>query len=269
MQLPIGADSSFSGLIDIIEEKAFRFEGAKGENIIEMPIPEDMMEKVKEYRAKLMEKVAEASDVLMNKYLNGETLTIEEVKSGIRSMVIKGAIYPVLCGSALANIGVQLMLDAVVAYLPAPTDLPPVKGHNPDTDAEEIRNPSDKEPFCALAFKIATDPFVGKLIFFRVYSGVVTAGSYVYNSSTGGKERLGRIVRLHANQREDVQEVYAGEIAAAIGLKEVGTGDTLCDEDKPIVMERPTFAEPVISMAIEPKTKADQEKIGLALAKIG
>jgi elongation factor G len=268
IQLPIGADSSFSGLIDIIEEKAFRFEGAKGENIIEMPIPEDMMEKVKEYRAKLMEKVAEASDVLMNKYLNGETLTIEEVKSGIRSMVIKGAIYPVLCGSALANIGVQLMLDAVVAYLPAPTDLPPVKGHNPDTDAEEIRNPSDKEPFCALAFKIATDPFVGKLIFFRVYSGVVTAGSYVYNSSTGGKERLGRIVRLHANQREDVQEVYAGEIAAAIGLKEVGTGDTLCDEDKPIVMERPTFAEPVISMAIEPKTKADQEKIGLALQKL-
>jgi elongation factor G len=269
IQLPIGADSSFSGLIDIIEEKAFRFEGAKGENIIEMPIPEDMMEKVKEYRAKLMEKVAEASDVLMNKYLNGETLTIEEVKSGIRSMVIKGAIYPVLCGSALANIGVQLMLDAVVAYLPAPTDLPPVKGHNPDTDAEEIRNPSDKEPFCALAFKIATDPFVGKLIFFRVYSGVVTAGSYVYNSSTGGKERLGRIVRLHANQREDVQEVYAGEIAAAIGLKEVGTGDTLCDEDKPIVMERPTFAEPVISMAIEPKTKADQEKNWFGIAKIG
>ena len=260
--------SSFSGLIDIIEEKAFRFEGTKGENIIEMPIPEDMLEKVKEYRAKLMEKVAEASDALMNKYLNGEALTIEEIKSGIRSMVIKGAIYPVLCGSALANIGVQLMLDGVVAYLPAPTDLPPVKGHNPDTDAEEIRNPSDKEPFCALAFKIATDPFVGKLIFFRVYSGVVTAGSYVYNSSTGGKERLGRIVRLHANQREDVQEVYAGEIAAAIGLKEVGTGDTLCDEDKPIVMERPTFAEPVISMAIEPKTKADQEKIGLALQKL-
>ena len=268
IQLPIGADSSFSGLIDIIEEKAFRFEGTKGENIIEMPIPEDMLEKVKEYRAKLMEKVAEASDALMNKYLNGEALTIEEIKSGIRSMVIKGAIYPVLCGSALANIGVQLMLDGVVAYLPAPTDLPPVKGHNPDTDAEEIRNPSDKEPFCALAFKIATDPFVGKLIFFRVYSGVVTAGSYVYNSSTGGKERLGRIVRLHANQREDVQEVYAGEIAAAIGLKEVGTGDTLCDEDKPIVMERPTFAEPVISMAIEPKTKADQEKIGLALQKL-
>ncbi len=268
VQLPIGADSSFSGLIDIIEEKAFKFEGAKGENIVEMPIPEDMKEKVKEYRAKLMEKVAEANDEMMNKYLNGETFSIDEVKAAIRSMVIKGTIYPVLCGSALANIGVQLMLDAVIAYLPAPTDLPPIKGINPDTEAEETRLPSDKDPFCALAFKIATDPFVGKLIFFRVYSGVVTAGSYVYNSSTGGKERLGRIVRLHANQREDVQEVYAGEIAAAIGLKEVSTGDTLCDEDKPMIMYRPTFAEPVISMAIEPKTKADQEKIGMALQKL-
>ncbi|MBI2037474.1 MAG: elongation factor G [Candidatus Magasanikbacteria bacterium] len=268
VQLPIGADSSFSGLIDIIEEKAFKFEGAKGENIVEMPIPEDMKEKVKEYRAKLMEKVAEANDEMMNKYLSGETFSIDELKTGIRSMVIKGTIYPVLCGSALANIGVQLMLDAVIAYLPAPTDLPPIKGINPDTEAEETRLPSDKEPFCALAFKIATDPFVGKLIFFRVYSGVVTAGSYVYNSSTGGKERLGRIVRLHANQREDVQEVYAGEIAAAIGLKEVSTGDTLCDEDKPMIMYRPTFAEPVISMAIEPKTKADQEKIGMALQKL-
>lgn len=268
VQLPIGADSTFSGLIDIIEEKAFKFEGAKGENIIEMPIPEDMLEKVKEYRAKLMEKVAEANDEMMNKYLSGESFSIDEVKAAIRSMVIKGTIYPVLCGSALANIGVQLMLDAVIAYLPAPTDLPPIKGINPDTEAEETRLPSDKEPFCALAFKIATDPFVGKLIFFRVYSGVVTAGSYVYNSSTGGKERLGRIVRLHANQREDVQEVYAGEIAAAIGLKEVSTGDTLCDEDKPMIMYRPTFAEPVISMAIEPKTKADQEKIGMALQKL-
>jgi len=268
VQLPIGSDSSFSGLIDIIEEKAFRFEGAKGENIIEMPVPEDMKEKVKEYRAKLMEKVAEANDEMMNKYLNGESFSIPEVKSAIRSMVVKSTIYPVLCGSALANIGVQLMLDAVVDYLPAPTDLPAIKGINPDTELEETRLPSDKEPFCALAFKIATDPFVGKLIFFRVYSGVVTAGSYVYNSSTGGKERLGRIVRLHANQREDVQEVYAGEIAAAIGLKEVGTGDTLCDENKPMIMYRPTFAEPVISMAIEPKTKADQEKIGMALQKL-
>lgn len=268
IQLPIGSDSTFSGLIDIVQEKAFKFEGAKGENIIEIPIPEDMKEKVKEYRVKMMEKVAEASDEMMNKYLSGETFSTDEVKAGIRSLVIKSQIFPVLCGSALANIGVQLMLDAVVDYLPAPTDVPAINGINPDTEAEEVRLPDDKQPFCALAFKIATDPFVGKLIFFRVYSGVVSAGSYVYNSSTGGKERLGRIVRLHANQREDVTEVYAGEIAAAIGLKEVSTGDTLCDEDKPMVLERPTFAEPVISMAIEPKTKADQEKIGMALQKL-
>ncbi len=267
-QLPIGQDSSFSGLIDIIEQKAFKFEGAKGENIVEIPIPDDMKDKVVEYRAKLMEKVAEANDEMMNKFLNGEAFSVPELKAGIRQMVIKGQIYPVLCGSALANIGVQLMLDAVVDYLPAPTDLPAVTGNNPDTNTEETRQASDKEPFCALAFKIATDPFVGKLIFFRVYSGTVSAGSYVYNSSNGEKERLGRIVRLHANQREDVTEVYAGEIAAAIGLKDVRTGDTLCDEDKPMVLYRPTFAEPVISMAIEPKTKADQEKIGLALQKL-
>lgn len=268
IQLPIGADSTFSGVIDLIEEKAFKFEGAKGENIIEIPIPEDMKSQVVEYRAKLVEKVAEANDAMMEKYLNGGTFTIDEIRSAIRSMVVKGAIYPVLCGSALANIGVQLMLDAVVHYLPAPTDVPAIKGHNPDTEAEEIRHVSDSEPFCGLAFKIATDPFVGKLVFFRVYSGTVQAGSYVYNSTKGTKERLGRIVRMHANQREDVTEVYAGEIAAAIGLKEVITGDTLCDEDKPIVLEKPTFAEPVISMAIEPKTKADQEKIGLAMQKL-
>ena len=268
VQLPIGADSSFSGLIDIIEEKAFKFEGAKGENIIEMPIPEDMKEQVKEYRAKLLEKVAEANDQMMQKYLDGKEFTVEEIRKGIRSMVIAGKIYPVLCGSALSNIGVQLMLDSVIYYLPAPTDVPSIKGHNPDTDADETRNVSDSEPFCGLAFKIATDPFVGKLVFFRVYSGVVQAGSYVYNSTKGTKERLGRIVRMHANQREDVQEVYAGEIAAAIGLKDVITGDTLCDEDHLIVLEKPTFAEPVISMAIEPKTKADQEKIGLAMQKL-
>lgn len=267
-QLPIGQDSSFSGIVDIVVEKAFKFEGAKGENIVEIPIPADMKELVTTHRAKLMEKVAEANDVLMEKYLAGEAFTVEETKAGIRDMVIHGKIYPVLCGSALANIGVQLMLDAVVDYLPSPSDLPPIAGLNPDTNAEETRLALDKEPFCALAFKIATDPFVGKLIFFRVYSGTVTAGSYVYNSSNGEKERLGRIVRLHANQREDVTEVYAGEIAAAIGLKDVRTGDTLCDESKPMVMYRPTFAEPVISMAIEPKTKADQEKIGMALQKL-
>jgi elongation factor G len=268
IQLPIGQDSSFSGLIDIIEQKAYKFEGDKGQNIIEIPIPADMNEKVAEYRAKLSEKVAESSDALMTKYLNGEQLTIEEIKQGIRTLTVKGQMYAVLCGSALANIGVQMMLDGVVAYLPSPLDVPELKGHNPDNDAEEIRRPSDSEPFCALAFKIATDPFVGKLIFFRVYSGSVKAGSYVYNSSKGEKERLGRIVRMHANSREDVDEVFAGEIAAAIGLKNVGTGDSLCDENKPIMLERPTFAEPVISMAIEPKTKADQEKIGMAMQKL-
>jgi elongation factor G len=268
IQLPIGAESTFSGLVDIIEEKAFKFEGQKGENIVEIPIPEDMKEQVKEYRAKLVEKVAEANDELMAKFLDGKAFTIDEIRGGIRNMVLKGTIYPVLCGSALGNIGVQLMLDAVIHYLPAPTDVPSIKGINPDTDAEELRHVSDTEPFCGLAFKIATDPFVGKLVFFRVYSGVVKAGSYVYNSTKGTKERLGRIVRMHANQREDVTEVYAGEIAAAIGLKDVITGDTLCDEEKPIVLYRPTFAEPVISMAIEPKTKADQERIGMAMQKL-
>jgi len=267
IQLPIGADSTFSGLVDLIENKAFKFEGDKGEKVIEIPIPENMKEQVAKYRHDMVEKVAEASDATMNKYLNGEELTIDEIRSSIRSMVIAAKIYPVICGSALANIGVQPMLDAVVWYLPAPTDVPALKGINPDTDEEVERHPSDSDPFCALAFKVATDPFVGKLIFFRVYSGVVKAGSYIFNSSKGTRERLGRIVRMHANHREDVEEVFAGEIAAAIGLKEVMTGDTLCDENKLIVLERPTFAEPVISMAIEPKTKADQEKIGMALQK--
>ncbi len=268
VQLPIGQESTFSGIIDIIEEKAYKFEGDKGQNIIELPVPEDIKELVKEHRAKLLEKVAEANDQMMEKYLNGGTMTLDEIKTGIRTLVLKGGIYPVLCGSALGNIGVQMMLDAVVAYLPAPTDLPPVKGINPDTEAEEFRKASDSEPFSALAFKIATDPFVGKLIFFRVYSGLVTAGSYVFNSTKGNKERLGRIVRMHANNREDVTEVYAGEIAAAIGLKDVVTGDTLCDEDRPIVLEKIIFPEPVISVAIEPKTKADQERIGMAMQKL-
>jgi len=268
IQLPIGQESTFNGLIDLIEEKAYKFEGEKGQNIVEIPIPEDMKELVKEYRVKLIEKVAEANDDMMGRFLNAQPFTIEEIRQGIRSMVLKGTIYPVLAGSALGNIGVQLMLDAVVYYLPTPTDVPGIKGTNPDTDAEETREVSDTAPFSALAFKIATDPFVGKLIFFRVYSGMITAGSYVYNSTKGTRERIGRIVRLHANQREDVTEVFTGEIAAAIGLKDVVTGDTICDENKPIVLERPTFAEPVISMAIEPKTKADQEKIGMAMQKL-
>ncbi len=268
IQLPIGQESAFSGLIDIIEEKAYKFEGEKGQTITEIPVPEDMRDLIAEHRAKLVEKVAEASDDMMNRYLNGQSFSVEEIRQAIRVLVIKGQMYPVLCGSALANIGVQFMLDGVTAYLPSPLDVPDIRGTHPETEAEEIRKVSDTEPFCALAFKVATDPFVGKLIFFRVYSGTIGAGSYIYNSSTGKKERLGRIVRMHANSREDVDEVFAGEIAAAIGLKDVGTGDTLCDENKPIVLERPTFAEPVISMAIEPKTKADQEKIGLAMQKL-
>jgi len=268
VQLPIGQEGSFSGVIDLIEEKAYKFEGTNGEKMVEIAIPEDMKAKVEDYRHKMVEKVAESSDELMTKYLNGEALTVEEIKKGIRVLVIKNAMQPVICGSALANIGVQLMLDSVVMYLPSPLDVPPVKGINPNTEEEEERKTSDDEPFAALAFKIATDPFVGKLAFFRVYSGKISAGSYLYNATTGNKERLGRIVRMHANHREDVTDVYSGEIAAAIGLKEATTGDTLCDENKPIVLEKIIFPEPVISVAIEPKTKADQERIGMALQKL-
>ncbi len=269
IQLPIGAESTFSGLVDLIEEKAYKFEGKNGENIIEIPIPEDMKDQVKDYRAKMIEKVAEANDATMTKYLNGENFTVDEIRKAIRELTISGRAYAVICGSALGNIGVQFMLDSVVWYLPAPTDLPETKGTDPNNeDAPITRKASDEEPFSALAFKVTTDPFVGKLVFFRVYSGKVSAGSYVYNSSTGEKERLGRVVRMHANHREDVTDVYAGEIAAAIGFKNVHTGDTLCDENKPIVLEKIVFPEPVISIAIEPKTKADQEKIGLAMQKL-
>ncbi|KKU27367.1 MAG: Elongation factor G [Candidatus Magasanikbacteria bacterium GW2011_GWA2_46_17] len=268
IQLPIGYENSFSGLVDIIERKAYKFEGKNGEDIVEIPIPDEMKDEVEKYRAQMVEKAAEANDEYMSKFLNGEELTTDEIKQAIRVLTLKGELYAVLCGSALGNIGVQPILDAVVWFLPSPMDLPPVKGINPDTEAEETREADDSEPFSGLAFKVATDPFVGKLIFFRVYSGHVTAGSYLYNSSNGNKERLGRIVRMHANHREDVTDVYAGEIAAAIGLKATFTGDTLCDENKPIVLEKIVFPEPVISVAIEPKTKADQEKIGLAMQKL-
>jgi elongation factor G len=268
IQLPIGADSTFEGLVDLIEEKAYHFEGKNGENIVEIPIPENMVDQVKEYRAKLIEKVSEANDELMEKYLNGQALTIDEIRKAIRTLTLKNLLYPVICGSALANVGVQFMLDAVVNYLPAPTDLAEIKGTNPDTDESEVRHATDEEPFSALAFKIMTDPFVGKLVFFRVYSGHVSAGSYLYNSTTGERSRLGRIVRMHANHREDVTDVYSGEIAAAIGLKDITTGDTLCDENHPIILEKIIFPEPVISVAIEPKTKQDQEKIGMAMQKL-
>jgi len=269
IQLPIGAESTFSGVIDIIERKAYKFEGDHGIDVVEIPVPEDINALIDEYRSKLLEKIAEADDVLMNKYLGGEEFTVEEIKKGIRIMVLKDELYPVMCGTALQNIGVQFVLDAVIAYLPSPLDVPVVQAHDPDDEEKIIEvKASDEDPFIALAFKIATDPFVGKLAFFRVYSGILKAGSYVLNTTTGKKERIGRIVRLHANSREDVEEVYAGEIAAAIGLKNTTTGDTLCEENHPVILEKMTFPEPVISVAIEPNTKQDAEKMSLALQKL-
>ncbi len=269
IQLPIGAENDFSGIIDLVSEKAYRFEGEHGEKRIEMEIPEDMKGKVVEYRAKLMEKVGEeGGDELMHKYLESGTLSEEELKNGLRAAVVKNKLYPVLCGSSLKNIGVQLMLDAVVAYLPSPLDVPPMSGTNPETNEKETRKPSNDEPLSAIAFKIATDPFVGRLCFIRVYSGVLQSGSYVYNISTGEKERIGRLVRLHANSREEIEKIEAGDIGAAIGLKSTRTGHTIADEKRPILLESITFAEPVISIAIEPKTKADQEKMGVAIQKL-
>ncbi|MFZ2189275.1 MAG: elongation factor G [Candidatus Magasanikiibacteriota bacterium] len=269
IQLPIGAEGTFSGIIDIIERKAFKFEGENGQDVIEIEIPVDMKDKVEEYRAKLSEKVAEASDDLMSKYLNGEQLSVEEIKKGIRVLVLKDDMYPVICGSALANKGVQLMLDSVVFYLPSPLDVPEIEAHDADDEEKIIPiKANDDEPFCGLAFKIATDPFVGKLAFFRVYSGILKAGSYIVNTSNGNKERIGRIVRMHANSREDVSEVYSGEIAAAIGLKNTTTGDTLCDEKREVILEKITFPTPVIDIAIEPNTKVDAEKMSLALQKL-
>ncbi len=267
--LPIGAEGSFSGVVDLLTRKALRFEGAKGEEVKEEEIPADMKELVEKHRQELVEKAAEQDDALLEKYLNGEELTIEEIKQGLRKGVLNNELYLVLCGSALANKGVQPLLDAINEYLPSPVDIPAIEGFDPDDESKKIiRKAADDEPFAALAFKIATDPFVGTLTFFRVYSGTVKAGSYVYNVSSGKKERFGRIVRMHANHREDVEEVYAGEIAAAIGLKDTKTGDTLCDENHKIILEKISFPEPVIRVAIEPKTKADQEKMGTALQKL-
>lgn len=269
IQLPIGAESTFSGVVDLIERKAYKFEGDHGINVVEIDIPDEMREGVEKYRNELLEKIAEANDDLMNKYLEGGELTVEEINSGIRTLVLKDEIYPVMCGTALQNIGVQPMLDAVVKYLPSPLEVPVLEGIDPENEEKKIEiKVDDSAPFTALAFKIATDPFVGKLSFFRVYSGRLEAGSYVLNTSTGKRERIGRIVRLHANSREDVQEVYSGEIAAAIGLKSTTTGDTLCDESRPVVLEKIVFPEPVISVAIEPNTKQDAEKMSLALQKL-
>lgn len=268
-QLPIGAEDTFSGVIDLLEQKAFVFKGSNGEDITEIPMPEDMVEKVKKFRSEMVEKIAELDEKLIEKYLGGEELSIEELKKATRHGVINNEIYPVYAGSALKNIGVQQVLDGVVDYLPSPLDLPELFGMNPDDeDRKVLIKPDNNEPFVALAFKIATDPFVGKLCFVRVYSGMLKSGSYVLNSCTGKKERIGRLVRMHANHREEIQEVGAGDIAAVIGVKEIITGQTLCDENRPMRLESIVFPEPVIKIAVEPKTKADQEKMGIALGRL-
>ena len=268
MQIPIGTEADLSGVIDLLKMKAIRFEGDKGQEIKEEEIPAELKAEAEKYRQILIEKIAENDEELLNKYLEGEELEVSALKKVLRRATIENKIIPVFTGSALKNKGVQPMLDAVVDYLPNPLDIPPVKGTKPKTEEEVERNASDEEPFAALAFKVAADPFVGTLTFFRVYSGTLKAGSYALNPTKNNKERIGRIVRLHANHREDVQEVYAGEIAAAIGLKNTFTGDTLCDEANPIILESIDFPEPVISVAIEPKTKADQEKMGIALNRL-
>ena len=268
LQIPIGIESNLEGLIDLITMKAFKFEGDHGEKVIVEEIPDNLKEKAGEWRSKMLDKIAAEDHDLLEKYLAGEEISPEEIRNSLRKSVIDYKLVPVLCGSALKNKGVQMMLDAIIYYLPNPVELPPVKGIHPKTNEEIERKPDDNEPFSALAFKIATDPFVGSLTYFRVYSGTLKAGSGVLNTLTGDKLRIGRIVRMHANHREEVEEVYAGDIAAAIGLKNAGTGHTLSDPDKPILLEEISFPEPVISVRIEPKTKADQEKLGEALKKL-
>ena len=268
IQLPIGSEDTFKGLIDLVEMKAYVYYDDLGKDIRCEEIPEDMKELAEKYHTEMIEHVAEQDDALMEKYLMGEELTIDEIKTCIRKSTINNTMVPVTCGTSYKNKGVQKLLDAIVDYMPAPTDVPSIKGVNPETEEEDVRHSSDTEPFSALAFKIATDPFVGKLCFFRVYSGTLTAGSSVYNSTKDNTERIGRIVQMHANHRQDLEMVYAGDIAAAVGLKNTTTGDTLCDEKHPIILESMEFPEPVIRVAIEPKTKAGQEKMGIALAKL-
>jgi len=269
IQLPIGAEENIKGVIDLITQKAFEFKGVNGEQINEIQIPEDMKETVTKYRHEMIEKIVEVDDALTEKYLEGKEITEDEIKGAIRKGVISNEVFPVLCGTALKNIGVQLALDAVNLYLPSPLDVPEINGFDPYDEVKKIDvKPDDNATFVALAFKIATDPFIGKLCFIRVYSGVLKSGSYVLNASTGKKERIGRLVRMHANHREEINEVFSGDIAAAIGLKDVTTGNTLCDENNPVMLESITFPEPVIKIAVEPKTKADQEKMGVALSRL-
>ncbi|MEI7709704.1 MAG: elongation factor G, partial [bacterium] len=269
VQIPIGLEDKFEGVVDLLRMKAFYFEGEMGNQIIEKDIPAELKADADKYHSELIEKIVETDDKMMTEYLEGKIPTDEVLKKTLRKAVIANEIFPVFAGSALKNKGVQLVLDAVVDYLPAPTDIPPISGIDPNDDDKVItRSASDTEPFSALAFKVATDPFVGQIIFFRVYSGRLTAGSYIYNPRTRNKERIGRILRMHANDREEVKEVFAGEIAAAVGLKDTITSDTLCNEDSAIILDRIVFPEPVISLRIEPKTKADQEKMGMALNRL-
>lgn len=268
LQLPIGFEDTFKGMIDLIDMKAIVYTDDLGKVSEATEIPEDLKEQAELYRQNLLDAVAENDDELMMKYLEGEELTKEEIMAGVRKATIACTMTPVFCGSSYKNKGVQPLLDAVVAYMPAPTDIPAIKGVNPDTGAEDERAADDSLPFSALAFKIMADPFVGKLAFFRVYSGKLNSGSYVYNSTKGKKERIGRILQMHANRREEIEIVYTGDIAAAVGLKDTTTGDTLCDDKATIILESMVFPEPVISVAVEPKTKADQEKMGTALARL-
>ncbi|MDD3487089.1 MAG: elongation factor G [Candidatus Moranbacteria bacterium] len=268
VQIPIGERGDFSGIVDLMRMKAVYFEGQMGEIVKEDEVPAELLEKAKEYREKMVEKIAETDDALTEKFLGGEEIPMEDLKKALRQAVIDVKLFPVFCGTALRNKGIQPILDAVVDYLPSPLDIPPAKGTDPKTEEEIEVKADDNEKFSALAFKVATDPFVGQLTFFRVYSGTVKAGSYVLNSTKGEKERIGRILQMHSNHREEKEEIYAGGIGALVGMKYTTTGDTLCDPEKPVILESITFPEPVISIAIEPKTKADQEKMGMALKKL-
>ncbi|MBQ7289020.1 MAG: elongation factor G [Clostridia bacterium] len=268
IQLPIGSEDTFRGIVDLINNEAIMYYDDLGKDVRHEPIPDDMKELAEKYRTALIESVAELDEALMEKYFEGEELTVEEMKRVIRKATIDNEMVPVCCGTSYRNKGVQPLLDAIVDFMPAPTDIESIKGVNPDTEEQEVRHSSDSEPFAALAFKIATDPYVGKICFFRVYSGSVDAGSSVYNSVKDNRERMGRILQMHANHREDIETCYAGDIAAAVGLKNTTTGDTLCDEKHPVILESMNFPEPVIRVAIEPKTKAGQEKMGIALAKL-
>jgi elongation factor G len=268
IQLPIGAEDSFVGMVDLVRQMAYVYDDASGKEYREAPIPEDMKDQAELYRAELVEVAAEATDELMEKYLGGEELTLEEIKAGLRKLTIEAKITPVVCGSSYKNKGVQPMLDAVLAYMPSPLDIPPIEGVDAETSEAVIRKADDSEPFSALAFKVATDPFVGRLTFVRCYSGRLESGSYVLNATKGKRERVGRLVQMHANHREEIQNVETGDIAAVVGLKDTTTGDTLCAEDHAVILESMDFPEPVIELAVEPKTKADQDKLGQALVKL-